>query len=54
MLPLPSLSLDRFNQQILACQDDAFILAVSILGNEAAACEMVQKIILRVYTQPPR
>jgi len=43
------MSLDQFNQQVLACQDEAFTLAFSILGDEGLACELVQTAILRVY-----
>ena len=49
MLPLIPLSLDQFNQQVLACQDEAFTLAFSILGDEGLACEVVQKAFLQVY-----
>lgn len=44
-----SLPLDQFNQWVLACQEDAFTLAGSLLGDEALACKVVQEVILRVY-----
>jgi len=50
MSPFVSISLDRFNQQVLACQDEAFTLAFSILGEESAACEVVLKAIQQVYS----
>ncbi|HQA29679.1 MAG TPA: hypothetical protein PLA02_10750 [Brevefilum fermentans] len=49
MSPIAPMSLDQFNQQVLACQDEAFTLAFSILGDEGLACELVQTAILRVY-----
>ncbi|MCE5207181.1 MAG: hypothetical protein LLG42_02605 [Chloroflexi bacterium] len=45
------LSLDRFNQQVLACQDDAFTLAVSILGDERLAYQVIQEVIRQVYSR---
>jgi len=42
--------MDRFNQQVLACQEEAFTLAFSLFGNEALACEVLQEVILRVYS----
>jgi DNA-directed RNA polymerase specialized sigma24 family protein len=50
MSPFSPLSLDRFNQQVLACQEETFTLAFSLLGDEALACEVLQEIILRVYS----
>ena len=50
MLPLILLSLDRFNQQVLACQEEAFTLAFSLLEDKALACEVLQEVILRVYS----
>ena len=44
--------LEAFNGQVLACQEEAFTLARSILGDEELACEVVQKVFLRIYTQP--
>ena len=49
MASIAPLSLDQFNQQVLACQDGAFTLAFSILGDEGLACEVVQKAFLRIY-----
>ena len=43
--------LEAFNGLVLACQDEAFTLACSILGDEGLACEVVQAVFLRVYTQ---
>ncbi len=43
--------LEVFNGQVLACQEEAFTLAYSILGDEALACEVVQAVFLRVYTR---
>ena len=34
MSPFAPMSLDRFNQQVVACQDEAFTLAFSILEEE--------------------
>lgn len=50
MSPRTSISLDQFNQQVLSCQDEAFTLALCILGDEDAACEVVLKAILQVYS----
>lgn len=41
--------MDRFNRQVLVCQDEAFTLAFSILGDERLASNIVQEVILRVY-----
>jgi DNA-directed RNA polymerase specialized sigma24 family protein len=41
--------LQAFNGLVLACQDEAFTLAYSILGDEGLACEVVQAVFLRVY-----
>lgn len=41
---------DHFNQQVLDCQDEAFTLALALLGDERQACEVVQKAILRAYS----
>jgi hypothetical protein len=41
MSPFTSTLLDRFNQQVLACQDEAFTLALFLLGDETAVCEVV-------------
>lgn len=43
--------LEAFNNLVLACQDEAFTLACSILGDEGLACEVVQAVFLRVYTR---
>ena len=43
--------LEAFNRLVLACQDEAFTLAFSILGDEDLACEVVQAVFLRVYTR---
>ena len=43
--------LEAFNSLVLACQDEAFTLTYSILGDEELACEVVQAIFLRVYTR---
>ena len=43
--------LQAFNGLVLACQDEAFTLAYSILGDEGLACEVVQAVFLRVYTR---
>ena len=51
MASIASLSLDQFNQRVLACQDEAFALAYSILGDEGLSCEVVQAVFLRIYTQ---
>ena len=45
MSPFTPMSLDRFNQQVLA-----FTLALFLLGDETAACAVVQKVILQVYS----
>lgn len=50
MASLSSLTLDQFNQQVLACQDEAFMLAISLVGEERLACQIVQEVILKVYT----
>lgn len=49
MISLVPQSLDQFNQQVLACQDEAFTLAISLLGDEGLACKVVQESILQVY-----
>ncbi len=50
MASTSSLTLDQFNQQILACQDEAFTLTVSLVGDELLACQIMQEVILKVYT----
>ncbi len=50
MSSLAPMSLDQFNQQVLACQDEAFTLALYTLWDEVAACEVVLKAILQVYS----
>jgi len=45
-----SLMLEQFNQQVLACQDDAFTLAIFLVGDEELACQIVQEVIMKVYT----
>jgi DNA-directed RNA polymerase specialized sigma24 family protein len=50
MSPFAPLSLNRFNQQVFACQDEAFTLAFSLLADETAACEVVQEVFLRAYS----
>lgn len=50
MSPADSLSMDRFNQQVLVCQEKAFSLAFWLLGDEALACEVLQKVVLQVYS----
>ena len=50
MSPSVTLSMDRFNQQVLACQEEAFTLAFSLLGDEALACKVLQEVIQRVYS----
>lgn len=50
MTSTSSLTLDQFNQHILACQDEAFTLAVSLVGDELLACQIMQEVILKVYT----
>ena len=50
MSPSVTMSMDRFNQQVLACQEEAFTLAFSLLGDEALACEVLQEVILQVYS----
>lgn len=52
-----SLTFDSFNQQILVCQDEAFTMAIYLVGDEELACQIVQEAVLRVYndgngTQP--
>ena len=41
--------LQGFNNLVLACQDEAFTLACSILGDEGLACEVVQAVFVQVY-----
>lgn len=48
--PSPS-DLDIYNGLVLDCQEEAFTLAVSMLGEERLACEIVQAVFLRVYTR---
>ena len=43
--------LKAFNSWVLVCQDEAFALAYAILGDEGLACEVVQAVFLRVFTQ---
>ena len=50
MASIAPLTLDQFNQQVLACQEEAFTLAFSLLGDEALACEVLQEVIQRVYS----
>lgn len=41
--------LESYNYIVLACQDEAYTLAFSILGNVELACKVVQEAFLRVY-----
>src|SRR5450756_2738201 len=50
MASIAPLPLDQFNQQVLACQEEAFTLAFSLLEDDALACEVLQEVILRVYS----
>ena len=50
MASIAPLTLDQFNQQVLACQEEAFTLAFSLLEDKALACEVLQEVILRVYS----
>ena len=50
MASIAPLPLDQFNQQVLACQEEAFTLAFSLLEDKALACEVLQEVILRVYS----
>ncbi len=43
--------LDTFNQQVLACQDQAFTLAAYLLGDDRIADEVVQRAVLQTYRQ---
>lgn len=43
------LSLDSFNCQILACQDEAYALANCLVQDEQAACALLQEVVLMVY-----
>lgn len=43
------LTLEQFNQQVLDCQDDAFTLAIAMVGDEQLACQIVQDVIFQVY-----
>ena len=43
-------NIDRFNCQVLACQQDAFSLACYLLGDEEAACALLQDVIRNIYT----
>ncbi len=45
----PSLTLDQFNRQVLACQDEAFTLAVALVADQQLACNIVQESFLQVY-----
>ena len=40
---------DSYNYIVLACQDEAYTLAFSILGNVELACRVVQEAFLRMY-----
>ena len=44
------LSIERFNQQVLSCQEKAFTLAHFLWGDKNLACELLQEVILRVYS----
>lgn len=44
-----SLTLEQFNQQVLACQDDVFTLAIALVGEEELACQIVQEVIQKVF-----
>ena len=35
------LSIERFNQQVLSCQEKAFTLAYFLWGDEDLACELL-------------
>ena len=43
-------NIDCFNCQVLACQQDAFSLACYLLGDEEAACALLQTVIRNIYT----
>ena len=41
--------LESYNDIVLACQDEAYTLAFSILGNVELACKVLQEAFLRMY-----
>ncbi len=41
--------LEAYHNIVLACQDEAYTLAFSILGNVELACKVVQEAFLQVY-----
>lgn len=41
--------LESYNDIVLACQDEAYTIALSILGNVELACKVVQEAFLRMY-----
>jgi DNA-directed RNA polymerase specialized sigma24 family protein len=43
--------LDAYNQQVLACQDQVFTLALHLLGDEQAADAAVARAVRAVYTR---
>jgi hypothetical protein len=45
--------LNEFNRQVLACQNQAFTLACSLLGNEPAADAVVSDAVRALYAQFP-
>jgi DNA-directed RNA polymerase specialized sigma24 family protein len=46
--------LDSYNQQVLACQDEAFTLAAYLLGDDVAADDVLARAFLHVYQDPRR
>lgn len=43
-------ALEKFNQQVMACQDEAFTLAISLVGSERLACQIIQEVIQKIST----
>lgn len=43
--------LRAFNNQVLACQDDAFTLAYLLLADVERASDLVQKVFIRTYQE---
>lgn len=41
--------LDVYNQEVLACQQEAFTLALYLLGNDHAADDVVQRSVMAAY-----
>lgn len=44
-----SLPLNKFNQLVQDCQDEAFTLAFSLVGDELLACQILEDVLMQIF-----